>query len=69
MGTTDDDRTVHKRTELHTHHEHWTTFVLKERDDGGWLATQGGAAVEGHGETAAAAAAEYCQKISEAGDE
>jgi len=60
MGASDDaERTV----ELARHRKHWTTIVLEERDDGEWLATQGGVPVEGHGETAAAAAAEYCRKV------
>jgi hypothetical protein len=69
MGVTYDDRKVHKRAELHTHREHWTTIILEEQDDGDWFATQGGVPVEGYGDTAAAAAAEYCRKISEADDE
>ena len=68
MGATYDDKVVRDH-ELHTYGKRWTTIVLEEQDDGRWLATQGGVAVEGHGETAADAAAEYCQKISETGDE
>jgi len=45
--------------------ERWTTIVLQEQDSGRWLATQEGVPVEGHGETAAAAATEYCRKVSE----
>lgn len=45
--------------------ERWTTIVLQEEDSGRWLATQEGVPVEGHGETAAAAATEYCRKVSE----
>lgn len=41
----------------------WTTILLEERDDGGWRATQGGVSVEGRGETAALAAAEYCRRV------
>lgn len=61
MGSTPDQQ----GRELHTHQEHWTTISLEERDDGDWLATQAGVPVEGHGETAADAAAEYCRLISE----
>ena len=68
MGATYDDKVVRDH-ELHTHKQHWTTIVLEEQDNGRSLATQGAVAVEGHGETAAEAAAEYCRKISEAGDE
>lgn len=68
MGATYDD-TVVQDHELQTHKEHWTTIVLEKQHDETWLATQGGVAVEGHGETAADAAAEYCQKIAETGDE
>ncbi len=66
MGATYDDRDVHD--ELHSSPNGWATIVLDELDDGRWLATQG-VSVQGHGETAADAAAEYCRKISEAGDE
>ena len=65
MGATND---IDKIVELARHRKHWTTIVLKELDDGEWLATQGGVPVEGNGETAAAAAAEYCRKVEE-GDE
>jgi len=68
MGATYDD-TVVSDHDLHTHKQHWTTIVLEEQNNGRWLATQGGVAVEGHGESAADAAAEYCRKISETGDE
>lgn len=44
---------------------HSTTIVLEDRDDGVWLATQGGVPIEGHGESAAEAAAEYCRKIEQ----
>jgi hypothetical protein len=67
MGATYDDKDVHE--ELHTSPTGWTTIVLDELDDGRWLATQGGVSVQGHGETAADAAADYCRKISETGDE
>lgn len=40
-----------------------TTILLEERAENHWLATQGGVPVEGHGETAAEAAAEYCRKV------
>jgi len=43
----------------------WTTIVLEEQADGGWLATQTGVSVEGHGTTAADAAAEYCRRVAE----
>ncbi|WP_436924709.1 hypothetical protein [Halosimplex amylolyticum] len=45
----------------------WTTIVLEEHP-GGWRATQTGVAAEGHGETAADAAAAYCRRIAETGD-
>ena len=44
---------------------HMTTVLLEERSDGEWLATQGGIPVEGRGQTAAEAAAEYCRKIDD----
>jgi len=65
MAATDDQAD----SELHTYQEHWTTIVLKERDDGTWLATQGGVSVEGTGETAAAAATDYCRQVEEGVDE
>lgn len=40
-----------------------TTILLTERDSNHWLATQGGVPVEGRGESAAEAAAEYCRKV------
>lgn len=40
-----------------------TTILLEERDVDDWLATQGGVPVEGRGETAAEAAAEYCRMV------
>ncbi|MFC7138382.1 hypothetical protein ACFQMA_00845 [Halosimplex aquaticum] len=45
----------------------WATIVLEECGDG-WRATQAGVAAEGRGETAADAAAAYCQRIAETGD-
>jgi hypothetical protein len=63
MGATSDTP-----DELHTFREHWTTIVLEERDDGTWLATQGGVSIEGTGDTAAAAATDYCRKVDYAGD-
>jgi hypothetical protein len=42
-----------------------TTLLLDEREEGAWLATQRGAEIVGHGETAAAAAAEYCRLVDE----
>jgi hypothetical protein len=54
--------------EPHTFREQWTTIVLRERDDGTWLATQSGVGVEGTGDTAAAAATDYCRKVED-GDE
>lgn len=59
MAATDD----RERPERHTGREHWTTIVLQERGDGTWLATQSGVPVEGTGETAAAAATEYCRRV------
>ncbi|MGB9932880.1 hypothetical protein [Haloarcula amylolytica] len=69
MGLAYDETTGHEQTKLHTHREHWTTIILEQREGGDWLATQDGVAVEGHGETAADAAADYCQQIAEADDE
>lgn len=40
-----------------------TTIRLEKRDDVQWFATQGGVPVEGRGESAAEAAAEYCRKV------
>jgi hypothetical protein len=54
--------------ELHTFREHWTTIVLKERDDDTWLATQQGVDIEGTGDTAAAAATDYCRKVDDASE-
>jgi hypothetical protein len=42
-----------------------TLIQLRQRDDGSWVATQRGVAVEGTGDTGARAAMEYCQKIAE----
>jgi hypothetical protein len=47
---------------------HWTTIVLEECA-GGWRATQTGVAAEGHGDTAADAAAAYCRRIARTGEE
>lgn len=63
MGATYDDSEVHETAELHTHGKYWTTIVLAEQADGQWRATQRDVAVEGHGETAADAAADYCRRI------
>ncbi|WP_436931283.1 hypothetical protein [Halosimplex halobium] len=49
------------------HRRRWTTIVLEECG-GGWRATQTGVAAEGHGETAADAAAAYCRRIAGTGD-
>lgn len=49
------------------HRRRWTTIVLEEYG-GGWRATQTGVAAEGHGDTAADAAAAYCRRIAETGD-
>ncbi|QPV63029.1 hypothetical protein I7X12_20335 [Halosimplex litoreum] len=49
------------------HRRRWTTIVLEEYG-GGWRATQTGVAAEGHGETAADAAAAYCRRIAQTGD-
>lgn len=68
MGATYDDREIHEYAERHTNRTRWTTIVLDEQADGRWLATQAGVSVQGHGETAADAAAEYCRKISASGD-
>lgn len=40
-----------------------TTILLSEREAEHWIATQDGVPVEGHGETAAEAAAEYCRNV------
>jgi hypothetical protein len=50
------------------HRRRWTTIVLEECGGGGWRATQTGVAAEGHGDTAADAAAAYCRRIAETGD-
>jgi len=42
-----------------------TTLLLDKREEGAWLATQRGAEIVGHGETAAEAAAEYCRLVAE----
>lgn len=42
-----------------------TLIELRECDDGSWVATQRGVAVEGTGDTGARAAMEYCRKIAE----
>ncbi|WP_436911630.1 hypothetical protein [Halosimplex marinum] len=49
------------------HRRRWTTIVLEEYGDG-WRATQTGVAAEGHGDTAADAAAAYCRRIAETGE-
>lgn len=41
---------------------------MLEEYGGGWRATQTGVAAEGHGDTAADAAATYCRRIAETGD-
>jgi len=46
---------------------HWTTIVLESYGEG-WRATQTGVDIEGHGATAAAAAAAYCRRIAETGE-
>ncbi|WP_123537858.1 hypothetical protein [Halosimplex salinum] len=45
---------------------HMTTLLLEERGDDAWVVTQGGVNVEGHGQTAAQAAADYCQRVENA---
>ncbi|QLH78566.1 hypothetical protein HZS55_15270 [Halosimplex rubrum] len=55
-GSDDEDAPWHRRR--------WTTIVLEECG-GGWRATQTGVAAEGHGDTAADAAAAYCRRIAE----
>jgi len=69
MGATYDDETIRDRGGRDSHRKHWTTIVLEERPGGGWRATQTGIGVEGHGETAADAAAAYCRRISGTADE
>jgi hypothetical protein len=54
-------------TEESAGRNHWTTIVLEERGDEGWVATQTGVDVEGRGDTAAEAAARYCRVIAEGG--
>lgn len=44
-------------------HERTTTIVLEELADGSWHATQRDVGVHGYGDTAAAAAAEYCRRV------
>lgn len=51
------------RSSPETARRNWTTIVLEECVDGRWRATQTGVDVEGYGETAAAAAREYCERI------
>ena len=48
------------------HRREWTTIVLEAAGEG-WRATQTGVDVVGRGETAAAAAADYCRRIDDAG--
>lgn len=55
-------------TDVAWHRRRWTTIVLEEHGDG-WRATQTGVDVEGRGATAADAAAAYCRRIAETGDE
>lgn len=40
-----------------------TTLELRQTDGGEWLATQRGVDADGHGPSAAAAAAAYCRAI------
>ncbi|WP_123536876.1 hypothetical protein [Halosimplex salinum] len=47
---------------------HMTTLLIEERGDGHWIVTQGGVDLEGHGTTAAEAAADYCRQIDAAGE-
>ena len=49
------------------HRRRWTTIVLESHGEG-WRATQTGVDVEGHGATAADAAAAYCRQIAETGE-
>lgn len=58
MGATDDDDEADRAGPR----RHFTTIELTERD-GEWVATQGTIPVAGRGETAAAAAADYCRKV------
>jgi len=60
MGATFDDERIDDAGETR---RHFTTVVLEEQSDGQWLATQRGVDVEGHGETAAEAATEYCRRV------
>jgi hypothetical protein len=43
---------------------HMTTLLLEDRGDE-WVVTQGGVAAEGTGDTAAAAAADYCRQVDD----
>ena len=45
-----------------------TLLELTERSDGTWVATQRDVDLEGHGETGALAAMEYCRKVAAAYD-
>ncbi len=40
-----------------------TTIVLETNDDGEWRASQEGVSVEGRGDSAASAAANYCRRL------
>lgn len=42
-----------------------TSIELRQRDDGSWVATQRGVAVEGAGDTSTPAAMERCHKFAE----
>ncbi|WP_135363343.1 hypothetical protein [Halosimplex halophilum] len=69
-GRTGDRRAQTERAddeEVPWHRRRWTTIVLEECG-GGWRATQTGVAAEGHGDTAADAAAAYCRRIAGTGD-
>jgi hypothetical protein len=46
----------------------WTTIVLETAGDE-WRATQEGVDIEGRGETAALAAADYCRRVEARGDD
>jgi hypothetical protein len=60
MSSTLDETTGAEHTR-----RHMTTLLLEERGDDEWVVTQGGVDVEGHGSTAAEAAANYCRQIDE----
>jgi hypothetical protein len=53
----------YKETARRWRNARMTTVLLDKRDDGEWFATQRGVDLVGNGETAAEAAAQYCQLV------